>query len=224
MARIRSIKPDFWTDEKVVELSAFARLLFIGLWNFADDDGRMVYSPVKIKLQILPADTLNISELIGEIRGKSMVDIYAIDGIEYLQINNFASHQKIDKRTASKYPPPAESPRIPPTEGKGREGNGREGKGIQRGQAACIRPDEVPEKVWNDFLAIRKAKRAPLTDTALYGIRAEADRAGYSLTQAIETCCVRGWQGFQARWVETTPSEGFGKTSQAIALLENMKG
>ena len=145
MARIRTIKPDFWTDEKIVELSAFARLLFIGLWNFADDDGRMAYSPKKIKMQIFPADTLNISELFGEIRGESLIEIYTVDSIEYLQINHFSKHQKIDKRTPSKFPEPSknsttptEFPRIPTTEGKGREWNGME----KSKEATSGSPDE----------------------------------------------------------------------------------
>lgn len=131
MARIRTIKPEFWTDERIVELSAFARLLFIGLWNFCDDDGRMVYSPKRIKLQIFPADDVQISELFGELRGKSedfgvksLVDIYGIGNTQYLQVSNFSKHQKVDKRTPSKVPPPpnsAEFPRIVPTEGKGRD-------------------------------------------------------------------------------------------------------
>jgi hypothetical protein len=95
MARIRSIKPDFWTDEKVVELSAFARLLFIGLWNFADDDGRMVYSPKKIKMQIFPADTVDISELIGEITSQELIAVYTISAVAYVQIAHFSKHQKI---------------------------------------------------------------------------------------------------------------------------------
>ena len=145
MARIRSIKPDFWTDEKIVEVSAFARLLFIGLWNFADDDGRMVFSPKKIKMQIFPNDSLDISELFGELRGKSLINIYDVDGIEYLQIKNFTEHQKIDKRTPSKLPcnpqstpNPPESPRITPTEkeGKGEEGKG-EDKAIATGKPDC---------------------------------------------------------------------------------------
>lgn len=133
MARIRTIKPDFWTDEKVVELSAFARLLFIGLWNFADDDGRMAYSPKKIKMQIFPADTLDISELFGEIQCEGLIELYTVDSIKYLQINCFAKHQKIDKRTPSKLPDSrgvtptsSELPVTVPTEGKGREGNGME--------------------------------------------------------------------------------------------------
>lgn len=126
MARIRTIKPDFWTDERVVELSPWARLLFIGLWNFADDDGRMVYSPKRIKMQIFPADSVECSELFDELRRDELVEVYEVDGKEFLQITNFSKHQKIDRRSASKHPPPpnpAESRRIPPTEGKGREGN-----------------------------------------------------------------------------------------------------
>lgn len=145
MARIRTIKPDFWTDEKVVELSAFARLLFIGLWNFADDEGRMVYSPKSIKMKIFPADSLDISELFGEIHRENMITIYVVDGVEYLQVNKFSEHQKIDKRSASKLPPPEDStefPRIPPTEGKGkgREGE-KEGNNIHAN--ACIARNDV---------------------------------------------------------------------------------
>lgn len=136
MARIRTIKPEFWTDERIVELSAFARLLFIGLWNFCDDEGRMVYSPKRIKLQIFPADNVDISELFGELRGNSaelfdkpLIEVYGIGNTQYLQICNFSKHQKIDKRTASKLPPPpnpTEFPRIVPTEGKGMD-QGKEG-------------------------------------------------------------------------------------------------
>jgi hypothetical protein len=128
MARIRSLKPEFWTDEKVVAISPLARLLFMGLWNFADDEGRMVYSPMRIKLQILPADSVDISALLGEIRGKEMVNVYEVDGIEYLQIINFGKHQKVDKRTPSKYPPYINgTPNSPesqlfPTPDQGREG------------------------------------------------------------------------------------------------------
>jgi len=142
MARIRTLKPETWTDEKFVQLSYPARLLFMGLWNFADDDGRMECSPLRIKLQILPADPVDISELIGEIRGKKMVITYQVDDKEYLQIVNFSKHQKVDKRTPSKFPSPpkvpAESPRVVPT-----EGNGREGKVVK--QAAA---EAAPDPLW----------------------------------------------------------------------------
>lgn len=63
---------------------------------------------------------------------------------------------------------------------------------------AC--PSDVPAEVFADFLTIRKAKRAPLTATALAGIRREADKAGVSLEQALTVCCERGWVGFRADW------------------------
>lgn len=66
--------------------------------------------------------------------------------------------------------------------------------------AQPTRPVDVPESVWQDFQAIRKAKRAPLTDTALEGIRREAAKAGLGLGDAIAYCCEAGWQGFNACW------------------------
>ncbi len=59
----------------------------------------------------------------------------------------------------------------------------------------------IGESVANDFLAIRKAKRAPLTETALDGIKREALKAGYPLENAIRECVIRGWQSFKADWV-----------------------
>ena len=127
MARIRTIKPDFWTDERVVELDPWARLLFIGLLNFCDDAGRMECSPKRIKMQVFPADPADISKLLAEIGGEGMITLYTIENIEYLQINNFTKHQKIDARFESKIPPPPD----PAKNSLGMEGNGREWKGME---------------------------------------------------------------------------------------------
>ena len=151
MARIRTIKPEFWTDEKIVELSPFARLLFIGLWNFADDEGRLVYSPKRLKLQIFPADDLDISELFGEIRGKLLAVAYEVENVEYLQVIGFSKHQKIDKRTASKLPPPPNSPEFPrivPTEGI------KEGKGKEKEKPSAKRKINGKDDQQDDALAI----------------------------------------------------------------------
>lgn len=58
----------------------------------------------------------------------------------------------------------------------------------------------VDEQVAIDFLSIRKAKKAPLTTTALKGIEKEAEKAGVTLSTALATCAVRGWQSFKAEW------------------------
>jgi uncharacterized protein YdaU (DUF1376 family) len=59
----------------------------------------------------------------------------------------------------------------------------------------------IPEDLAGDFNAIRKAKRTPLTLTAIEGIEREARKAGFSLEQALRECCARGWQGFKADWL-----------------------
>ena len=69
---------------------------------------------------------------------------------------------------------------------------------------ALVCPDDVPESVWADFLTIRKAKRAPMTATALQSIQREADKAGISIADALATCCERGWQSFKAEWAAPT--------------------
>ncbi|CAL1778216.1 replication initiation protein [Acinetobacter phage vB_AbaS_Silvergun] len=66
--------------------------------------------------------------------------------------------------------------------------------------AHALLPDVPPELV-DDFVKLRKAKRASVTQTAVDGIRREANKAGYTMEQAIRTCCERGWQGFKAEWV-----------------------
>ena len=77
-----------------------------------------------------------------------------------------------------------------------------------RKKAAVAAPDGVSLPVWEGFLAIRKARRSPLTEAALEGIRKQADLAGWSLEKALAECNARGWQSFKAEWVtqKTTPS------------------
>ena len=64
-----------------------------------------------------------------------------------------------------------------------------------------LQPDDVDSGVWADFVKLRKTKKAAVTGTAIIGLRREADKAGYTLQQVIETCCQRGWCGFNADWV-----------------------
>jgi uncharacterized protein YdaU (DUF1376 family) len=73
------------------------------------------------------------------------------------------------------------------------------------------KPDDVSDSVWADFLQIRKAKRAPLTNTAMSAIAAEAQIAGINLQTALEHCCARGWQGFKAEWLQNAKAAQPGK-------------
>ncbi len=105
MARIRTIKPEFWTDAKVVNLPYEARLLFIGLWNFSDDDGWISHEPEQIKLQILPNDPVDCDGLLDLLDAAGMVEKYDLeDGRSALFIPGFSRHQKVSHKTSTKLP------------------------------------------------------------------------------------------------------------------------
>lgn len=107
MARIRTIKPEFWTSEQVVECSTTARLLFIGLWNFCDDAGRHPASYKRLKMEIFPGDACTDDELKGwmsELIDNGLLFEYEAQGESYWQVKGW-HHQKIDKKTI-KYPAP----------------------------------------------------------------------------------------------------------------------
>lgn len=90
----------------------------------------------------------------------------------------------------------------------------------------AIAPLSVDKSVWEDFLKIRKAKRAPMTATALEAIKREAEKAGWPLNDAIRECVTRGWQGFKADWVEhrknAGPDPGLAKLKEDEKLARPM--
>jgi hypothetical protein len=97
MARIRTIKPDFWTDAALIECSLNARLLFIGTWNFADDYGNLDRSPKQIKARILPADNIDCEPPIRELIVHGLLVEYSVSGKIYLHIQGFTKHQLVNR-------------------------------------------------------------------------------------------------------------------------------
>jgi hypothetical protein len=138
MARIRTVKPEFWSSEQVMECSPIARLLFIGLWNFCDDGGNHVDSDRTIKAEIFPGDdvsSVDVRRMLDELSANNLICFYTSDSKAYLHVNGW-KHQKID-RPSFKHPAfPGDLSPIDrrtvvdnsPPEGKGREGKGEEGK------------------------------------------------------------------------------------------------
>ena len=65
----------------------------------------------------------------------------------------------------------------------------------------------VQQQVAEDWMALRKAKKAAVTNTVIRTIASEASKAGVTVEEALTTCCLRGWQGFEARWLaNSTPT------------------
>lgn len=137
MSRIRTIKPEFFTSEDIVDLPPLARIFYIGLWCEADREGRLVWKPRTLKMRYLPEDQCDIEELAQNLVDAGLVVVYG--GGTYAHIPKFSQHQVIPHREAvSKLPAPsdelqgncsADAVQLPGkcsdiTGGKGREGKG----------------------------------------------------------------------------------------------------
>ena len=153
MARIRTIKPEFFDDPKMADVSPLARLAFIGLWTQVDKAGRILYEPKRLKVRILPFDECDVDAVMTELVRIGVVTVYKADDRKVLQVNAFLRHQRPHPREpesdlperATAKPDPAVKENGQPCKGdvepvrKGREGNGKEGEG--NGEACPPIPD-----------------------------------------------------------------------------------
>ena len=98
MARIRTIKPEFFTSEDIVQLEPLARLLYVALWCEADREGRLAWKPGTFKLRYFPGDNCDIETLCASLVRVGLVALYG-DGLAY--IPRFANHQHINPRESA---------------------------------------------------------------------------------------------------------------------------
>lgn len=120
MARIRTIKPDFFADEDIATLPPEARLLFVGTWLFADDEGLVRWNAAYLASQVFPYDLEGDPGLIERVRGWMtllerggfVLPYTATNRQRYGWIVKFGRHQKVNRPTPSKLPvPPLNDPR-----------------------------------------------------------------------------------------------------------------
>jgi hypothetical protein len=139
VSRIRSIKPEFWSSEQVMECSTNARLLFIGLWNFCDDAGRHPLAPKQIKALVFPGDDFSVDDIarmLDELSTSGLITTYTVDGKEYLYVTGW-SHQKIDRPQKAKFPAPVDDHSSNPRDGIQRGGDkGKETEANASGASA----------------------------------------------------------------------------------------
>jgi len=148
MARIRTIKPEFWTDEVMVQMPFEARLLFVGLWNFCDDYGYLAYEPERIRLQVLPSDDVNISELIDLLSAAGRVEVTSLkNGGRALHLPHFLEHQKISHPTESKIAPEVSGKVAIPLEVRRQVASKHGCKPGERADAACYYCG-APGSIW----------------------------------------------------------------------------
>lgn len=109
---------------------------------------------------------------------------------------------------------PPQQPQSPPQELRSnRKEPSRTIRATKKGAAAPDGPDGVNPQTWTDWLALRRAKKAPVTETVLKAARAEAAKAGMTLDRFLEVWCARGSQGLEASWLK--PHERAGPRGSA---------
>lgn len=108
MARKRMIDPNIWQSEDFSKLTTLAKLIFIGLFSLADDEGRGRCNPVYLKSTLFPYEegirSADIDKTLSEISSNMSVLFYSHDGSNYYSLYNWNTWQKIDKPSASKIP------------------------------------------------------------------------------------------------------------------------
>jgi hypothetical protein len=141
MPRIRTIKPEFWLNEELAQVSTEACLLAIGLLNLADDEGYFNANEKLIQAAIFPLRELSGSTpvMLRELSSIGYFDLFSGSDLRvYGQIRNFAKHQVINKKTPSKikglcglpYCYGSATVGLPP----GKERKGKERKGTDVGE------------------------------------------------------------------------------------------
>lgn len=115
MARARNIKPGFFTNDQLAECPMATRLLFIGLWTIADREGRIEDRPKKIKMEVFPADDVDVEAALDDLAGRGFLVRYCVAGVRYVEIVNWHRHQNPHQREAqSVIPGPDQSDATPP--------------------------------------------------------------------------------------------------------------
>lgn len=183
MARIRSIKPEFYRHHELFlaekQSGLPIRVAFSGLWLCADKEGRFKWNPIHLKLDVLPYDEIDFSDVLSVLENSGFIVSYDVAGKKYGIIPTFKEHQRITGSEAtaeSKLPCPpidyeqgnnkeATRKQQGRQEGKGREreGNGIIGKGVED-IPVIFELQGIYNKSWDEYKAILNGQSNKLSE------------------------------------------------------------
>lgn len=148
MARIRTIKPEFFTSSDILELTPLSRLFYIALWCESDREGLFNWSPKTLKFRYLAGDDVEVEEIGEELIKAGLIQIFICeDGKELGLIPSFKNHQVINNREADSTLSARVKGASPRVQAEGRKGKeGREGKGREEEADASATSDEKPSE------------------------------------------------------------------------------
>jgi hypothetical protein len=214
MARIRTVKPEFWTDERVGECSVSARLLLIASLNFADDHGGLERSSKQLKAQAFPYDAIDCEPLVLELIRQGLFIEYEVANRIYLHIKGFSKHQRVEKPAKPRIPLYEESlqvhrplPESSPTPHLGVTVSSLEGikdQGSRKGSIPLTPFDassvaDLDPKAWGDWVEYRKRRKPAIKSESMQAAAEEMARLGASQQDAVKHSIANGYQGLVER-------------------------
>jgi len=222
----RILREGILTSERVERLNWAEEVFYRRLMSVVDDYGRYYARPALLLAACYPlllkkVSDSDIEKWLSACENAALVSVYpAEDGKRYLQLLDFKQQVRA---AASKFPPmpigcvaDAQHPPASAHLGVSVSEGVSEGGGETRKRAASPAIEGIPEDLLADYMVVRTAKKAgKLTETAVAGLRREADKAGISLEAAIRACCEYGWQGFNAVWYADRQAKSGGNTTFA---------
>jgi len=202
MPRKRMIDPEYWSDEEIGKWSFQARLFYIGLWNFADDEGRFKAHPSLLKAQIFPYDRkIDLIKLKKEVSTK--IQWYEVNSNQYGFIRNFLKYQRIDKPSESKLPKPqpfdeysTNPPRIvPPNISKEKLSKEKLKEDNSIDEFFYLK-DQIFNKTFKDYLQMRKEIKKPASQKAQELALKELHKYDIQIAiKILEQSILNSWQG-----------------------------
>ena len=243
MPRIRTIKPEFWSDEKLATVSEATLLVAIGLLNLADDEGYFNANPKLIDAFIFPLRESSMSThgAISELTNIGYIEVFKClkNEKDIGLVKNFLTHQVISRPTASKLAPIVDLSSSSvnthgvitdnsPTERKGKE-QGREVE--EEGKGTGITPSKLDYSVLHmtkeqcaDVIRIRKKNKGTALTQRIINSLADEFKKGWDLGLNVDDMIteweVRGWKSFKADWMKS-PNKPNDKYQQDIQALQN---
>lgn len=247
----RILREGILTSESVCSLGWAEEVFYRRLASIVDDYGRHDANPKLLRSRCYPLQTddvqvTDIDRWMRTCQKAGLIRIYHADGKCYLEVCKFGQQQ----RSTSKCPPPPASDNkcYQPIANEHLDvfGVGVE-DGVVFEDEVVVGDDKTPRKrssrpagssgppaygdllsdvdpqVVDDWVKLRKAKKATVTRTAVEELILEAGKAGYTPESALKECCARGWAGFKASWIaRDSPGLSAGLNKQEALEASNL--
>ena len=209
MARIRTIKPEFFTSADIVSLTPLARLFYVSLWCEADREGRLAWDTRTLKYRYFPADDCSVDALAQELIDAGLIVIYEVEGKVYADIPGFTRHQVINNRESeSVIPPRVCDASVARESGVLGEGKGKEGKGKEDASSRDARKRPPPKTtIPEDFTISDRVRRwasdkgHDRLDAHLESFRSKARAKGYTYSDWDEAFM----EAIRKNWAQLQP-------------------